>query len=199
MSRLFPSIFAIVVGFATLIGLFIAPNLGQIMLNWGSLLAAFALLMGIINLMRVHLNRASTERNLYSLVLVLSMWAIFFLSLTDWLGLTNNTVAEIFTYVQAPLEGAFASLIAVLLLVAGFNMLKHQRSVWTVLFLLAAVLVLLSTIALTAFGTLFLEIRYWLEAIVVTAGMRGILIGVALGSVMIAIRLLLGIDQPYNK
>lgn len=199
MSRLFPSIFAIIAGFATLVGLFVLPQLGQILLNWGSLLAAFALLVGIINLMRVHLNRASTERNAYSLILVLSMWAVFFLSLTDWLGLTNGIVDTIFTYVQVPLEGAFASLVAVLLLTAAFRMLQQQRNGWTALFLLTAVLVLLSTITLSFFGTVFLEIRYWLEALVVTAGMRGILIGVALGSVMIAIRLLLGIDQPYNK
>lgn len=199
MSRLFPSIFAIIAGFATLVGLFILPQLGQILLSWGSLLAAFALLVGIINLMRVHLNRASTERNVYSLILVLCMWAVFFLSLTDWLGLTSGIVDTIFTYVQVPLEGAFASLVAVLLLTAAFRMVQQQRNVWTALFLLTAVLVLLSTITLSFFGTVFLEIRYWLEALVVTAGMRGILIGVALGSVMIAIRLLLGIDQPYNK
>lgn len=199
MSRLFPSIFAILAGFATLIGLFILPDLSQLLLTWGSLLAAFTLLTGILNLMRVHLNRAAGERNIYSLILVLCMWAVIFLSLTDWIGLTPDLLPAVFTYVQVPLEGAFASLVAIVLLVAGFKMLQRQRTIWTGLFLLSAVLILLSTITLSFFGTILLEIRYWLEAIVITAGVRGILIGIALGSVMIAIRLLLGLDQPYNK
>jgi hypothetical protein len=43
------------------------------------------------------------------------------------------------------------------------------------------------------------RVRETIDGIVVTAGMRGILIGVALGTIMITLRLLTGLDRPYSS
>jgi hypothetical protein len=40
-------------------------------------------------------------------------------------------------------------------------------------------------------------LRAWLLAVPVTAGMRGILLGIALGTIATALRVLLAVDRPY--
>lgn len=194
MKRLFPAIFAVPIGLATLVGLLLYPPLSQLFLQWGGILAAFALLMGVVNLMRVHLQRATKERNVFSVALVLSMWIVFLVS-----ALNPTTASLIFNTVQVPLEAAVASLLAFVLLAAGFRLLQRQRTGWMLLFWLSALIVLLSSVGLPGVQEWLVPVRQLLDTLVVTAGMRGILLGVALGSFLGALRLLLGIDQPYNK
>lgn len=199
MKRLFPALIAIVIGFVTLAGLLIAPFISQLLLSWGGVLAAFALLTGVLNLMRVHLGRATKETNVNSLALVLSLWIVLFLAVTDRIGVTEGAVAEVFYSIQSPLETAVAGLLAFVLLMAGIRMMQRQRTGWTALFLSAAVFTLVSTAGIPAIQATLLPVTRIIESVIVTAGVRGLLIGVALGSVMIAIRLLLGVDQPYNQ
>jgi uncharacterized membrane-anchored protein YitT (DUF2179 family) len=96
-------------------------------------------------------------------------------------------------------------LLAFFLLFAGFRLLQRQRNIWSVLFILTAVLILLSNAlinsALLPAGAslVFSQMRNTIQDIFVTAGIRGILIGVALGIVMLSIRMLIGLERPYNK
>lgn len=208
LKRGVPVFIAIFLGFLTLIGLIIPlPQINQIVLNWAGFLAAIALLLGILNLLGVHTRRLFQERNLYSGILVLSMIALFTLAITDSpaIGLTNNGVDTVFNWVQAPLESALASLLAFLLLIAGFQMLRRRRNGWSFLFLFTALLVLLGnvmvvlTLVPTPIRELVSQVQRVIQDVIVTAGMRGILLGIALGTITLSIRLLLGMERPYNK
>jgi hypothetical protein len=194
MSRLFPAIFAVPVGLATLVGLLFYPPLSQMLLQWGGILAGFALLMGVINLMRVHLRRAAQEYNIYSLATVLSMLVV-------WLAAATNpsNLQLIFTHVLVPLETAVASLLAFVLLAASWRLWQRQRTGWMALFWFSALFVFLSGMGIPALNPILAPSRQLFDILVVAAGVRAILLGVALGSFMVALRLLLGIDQPYNK
>src|SRR5690606_18651881 len=136
-----------------------------------------------------------------------SMLAVAALAITDSdaVNLTENGVGVVFNMVQAPLEAAVASLLAFFLLFAGFRLLKRQRNIWSVLFLLTAVLILLSnalinsTLLSPEANLVFGQLRNTIQNIFVTAGIRGILIGVALGIVTMSIRMLIGLERPYNK
>jgi len=46
--------------------------------------------------------------------------------------------------------------------------------------------------------SVFGEVRTWIERVPATAGVRGILLGVALGTVATGFRLLIGADRPYG-
>jgi hypothetical protein len=48
-------------------------------------------------------------------------------------------------------------------------------------------------------NALLTPVRNLINAIFVTAGMRGILIGVALATITLSLRLLAGLERPYNK
>ena len=208
LKRGIPVVIAVFFGVLTLLGLLVPlPEVSNLLLSWGGFLAAVALLLGVVNLFTVHITRLFRERNLYSGILILSMLAVVVLAITDSaaVNLTENGVGTVFNVVQAPLEAAVASLLAFFLLFAGFRLLKRQRNIWSVLFILTAVLILLSNAlinsALLPAGAspIFSQMRNTIQDIFVTAGIRGILIGVALGIVMLSIRMLIGLERPYNK
>lgn len=194
-----PVTIAVTIGLATLLGLLLYPALSDLILGWAAFLAGAALILGILNLLGIHLRRTA-EGNVYSLILVLSMVTVFSLAVTDALEITDGGVGLIFLYVQAPLEAALASLLAFFLLFAGVRLLQHQRNIWSGLFLLTAVLVLLSQSPLpTALRVVVAPIASFIDDVLVVAGMRGLLLGVALGTITLSLRLLAGIERPYSS
>ncbi|MCB8929263.1 MAG: hypothetical protein H6652_26970 [Ardenticatenaceae bacterium] len=196
---------AVFFGLVTLIALlFNVSGISTVILGWASFLAAIALILGVLNLLAVHLTRLFGERNLYSGVLVLGMLAVFAAAVLDGLTGTDN-VGLLFTWVQAPLEAALASMLAIFLLLSGVQLLKRQRTGWAFLFGLTATVVLLGQ-ALLASRLLPAGLRQpvnqvveFIQTIVVTSGIRGLLIGVALGTLLLSLRLLVGVERPYNK
>lgn len=206
IKRVLPLAIAVAFGLLTLVGFLLPlPALGDIILSWVGFLAAIALILGVLNLLAIHVQRATTDNNLYSLVLVITMLVVFGLAVTDALSITTGGVATAFDWVQVPLETALASLMAFFLLFLGFHMLRRQHSWRAVLFWATAVLILLSsaltttTILPAGIRNLFSQIQNIINNIIVIAGTRGLLIGIALGTITMSLRLLLGIDQPYNK
>lgn len=193
-----PVIVALLFGWATLFGLLLFPAAGNRLLEWGAFIAAVALILGVLNLMLVHLRRATQSG--YSIVLLASMFIVFALAAADGLGLTDGGVNAVFLYILAPLEAAMASLLAFFLLFAGVRLLRQRRSVWSVLFLVAAIILLLAQSPLPgSMGAALVPVRDLINELFVSAGMRGILIGVALGIITLSLRLLAGLEQPYSK
>lgn len=196
---------AIFFGLVTLIALlFNVSGISAIILGWASFLAAVALILGALNLLLVHLTRLFKEKNLYSGVLVLGMLLVFAAAVLDGLSGSNN-VDRLFNWVQAPLEAALASLLAIFLLLAGVQLLKRQRTRWAFLFSFTAIVMLLGQ-ALLSSRLLPAALRQpvnqaveFVQNVVVTAGIRGLLIGVALGTLLLSLRLLMGVERPYNK
>ncbi len=205
IKRSIPVAIAVAVGLLTFFGLLLnLPQVSGLLLRWASFLTAMALLVGVLNLLSVHLSRL-LKGNLYSGALALSMVALFVLAITDSLGMTQNGVTVVFRWVQFPLEAALSSLLAFLLLFAGAQMLRHQKTVGGALFLLTAVLVLLSAVLSTSrfvpdtMAALARQLQEAISTFFVTAGMRGLLLGVALGTITLSVRLLMGVERPYNK
>lgn len=201
-----PVFIAILFGSLTLLGLlFNLPAINNLTLGWAGFIAGFTLLLGILNLFYVHVQRFIKRKNIYSAILALSMLAIFALALTDNAGLTDNSVQTAFTWVLAPLEAALASLLAFFLLFAGFQMLRRQRALWSFLFILTAVFLLAGNALVTASllppgaSQIVAQWQNIVQNVVVLAGLRGLLLGIALGTILLGIRILTGLERPYNK
>ncbi|HFE66641.1 MAG TPA: hypothetical protein ENJ93_05195, partial [Chloroflexi bacterium] len=182
-----PIFIAILFGGLTLLGLlFNLPALNSLMLGWAGFIAGFALLLGILNLLYVHSHRTIKKKNIYSAILVFSMLGVFVLAVTDNMGLTDNGVQTTFNWALAPLEAALASLLAFFLLFAGFQMLKRQRTIWSILFILTAILILVSnalavsTLLPQNINQIVIQVQHVIQNIIVLAGMRGLLLGIAL-------------------
>ena len=199
IRKTLPLVLTYIFGIAAIIGLLFVPVLAKLLTGWVGFLAAVALLIGILNLLSVHSRRLITG-NFYSIVLVVSFLAVITLGITDALEVTDNGVSTVFHYVQAPLEAALASMLAFFLLFAGARIIQRRRNWWGLLFIGFVVIFLLGRTPLPgSIGEIFIDISELISTIFVSAGMRGILIGVALGAIAVSIRVLTGMDRPYDK
>ena len=194
-----PLIVALGFGLSTLLGLLFVPSLAHTLLGWGTLLAVVALLFGVLNLFFVHAGRLF-RGNLYSGVLVLSMLAVFVLAVLDGLELTQGAADMAFHWAQAPIEATLAALLAFFLLFAAARLLHRRPNRWSFIFFITLVIILISQSPLPEAAANWVG---WLSDILTIvfagAGMRGLLIGVALGAVTIATRILVGMERPYNQ
>lgn len=199
LKRSIPTTVAVIAGLVTLASLLIFPDLSTLLLEWAAFLAAVALVAGILNLLAIHLRRTA-GRNIYSLVLILGMLLVFSLAVTDALGLTEDGVGAVFSVVQVPLEAALASLLAFFLLFGGIRLWQRQRSGWSFLFLLAVLFLLISQSPLpVAVEELVGPARSFIYDVLVTPGVRGLLLGTSLGVITLSLRLLAGLERPYSS
>lgn len=175
--------------------------LGQVLVDWAVILAGVALILGVVNLLLVHFRKVRMRRPgwPYSIVLLVSLWIVLVLGLLDPAGPQSENVLWIFHTIQVPLQSAFFALMAFFMLTATYRAFRVRR-LESLLFIGSGLVVLLGT---TAAGTSLWEgfgtIRAWILSVPAMAGARGILIGVALASVIMGLRLLLGIDRPYAE
>jgi hypothetical protein len=204
MKSLVPTSIAIAVGLLVLIGYFIPLESLQVMRNtlvqWAVILTAFALIAGVVNLLVVHWSkiRRRERGGLYSLVLIISLLAT--LAVVVVFGPTSTWSVWIFDNIQAPVESSLMALLAFVLLFAGIRLLRRRLDLFSILFLVTAVLVLLGTAPFFFAGQVpvLSQVRALIAQVPAAAGARGILLGVSLGILVTGIRILTGSDRPYS-
>ena len=195
---------AIVSGVIVLLGYFFdVPGLRDLRLqlvDWAVILAAVALLVGVLNLTRVHWKRFRTSQrgSANSLILIISM-LITLLIVGIWGGPTSAGSMWIYNHILVPIEARLLALLAVVLIYA-FARMFHRKITFPVLVFAGVVLfVLIGAFTLPILDfPLLTELRAWLTQVWALAGMRGILLGVALGTIATGLRILLGSDRPYG-
>lgn len=197
--RWLPTALAIAIGLITLLDYFfdmpILDALGIAFREWTIILTAFALLVGIINLLQVHLARVIYRHEAgagYSALVIITATVVTVTGL--WFGLPSEPMAWLFDNVYVPLQSAFFALMAFFLATAAYRALR-ARTIETMWMLIMALIVFLGQAPLWG---IFAEAREWVLNVPTTAGVRGLLIGVALGTMATALRLLVGWDRPYS-
>jgi hypothetical protein len=199
VKRALPIGLAIAFGLMTVLGLFFFSPLSDLLTGWGSFLAAVALMLGLLNLLGVHWRRVG-RGNFYSAVLVLAFLGMVALGVLDVLGVTSGGLAVAFDNVLLPLEAALASLMAFFLIFAAVRLLRREPSGWSLLFITTVLIVFLGRIALpAAAGDVMVRLSDFVSDVMVNAGLRAILLGVALGTITITLRVLSGSERPYDK
>jgi hypothetical protein len=173
----------------------------DVLVEWAVIVAGFALLLGLFNVLRVHGERVGRRHQgwPYSLVLLLAMmvaWIPPVLSPDN--PMQNMLDHVVFDYVISPLGASLAALVVFALSLAAFRLLRARRSVGAVLFLLVVALALLGSAPFTGLEWLA-DIRDWIINVPGMAGMRGLLLGVALGTVITALRVFLTSERPHSE
>lgn len=194
----------IISGLLTLWGLFpgspVAP-LATIMIQFVVVIGALAVLLGVLNLLWVHLRRvvAGEQGWPFSLVLLFSTLIVIGLVTLERLDiLAAGSSGFLFNAVQVSVESALAGLLAFFLVYAAARLLR-QRMTWAgLLFVLTLIVVLIGWLQLPDLGA-FNVISEWLRTVPASAGARGLLIGVALGMTTAGVRVLLGQDPSYRE
>jgi hypothetical protein len=203
-----PAAVAIGVGLVTLIGLLtpipLLIGVRLVMVDWAAVLAGLALLLGVLNLLLVHMRKvqAGSKGWSYSLVVVATAVVVLFLGLLEGQAAifeSGSLTHTLFSGVVMAGQATLASLVMFVLVYAAARTLRDRPSPWTVGFLVVVVIVLIGWLPLTVFQVSGLSnLRNWLIQVPGTAGARGILLGVALGSVLVGLRVLTGVERPYK-
>jgi hypothetical protein len=194
------------VGLLTLIGLYTPFGLPEViaslLLQWVGVTAALALLIGVINLLTVHMGRLLRweKGGFYSLVIVLSGLLVVGVYIAN--PRTTDTDEPIrlalFEALQVSLESALAGMLFFFLVYAAYRLLGRGITWGNCLFLSAFLVVVLGWLPIQGLS-LLQDGREWLLEVPVMAGSRAILIGIALGTLIVGLRVLIGQEQAFRE
>ena len=194
---------ALIAGLLVLAGYFVPALAGiqSIMLGWAAVIAAMAALVGVLNLISVHGDkvRRREKGSIYSAILMMGLFITFILGLLPP-GPSNPFLVSLFKAIILPSQAALMALLAVTLLYAAVRLLRRRPDLMSIVFLISAALMLLGAATLP-FGEIPILsnwVRPWVTQVLALGGSRGILIGVALGSLLTGLRVLFGADRPYG-
>ncbi len=195
-------IFAVVTGALIVLGYFVPALSGiqTILLGWAIILAGAATVLGVFNLVLVHGNKITRREKgaSYSGILLLSLFATFVFGLA--LGPGHPAMQLVVNSIIVPVEASLMAVLAVTLVYASIRLLRRRPNVMSIVFIVTAILMLVSsaTLPFGEIGPLNNFLRPWIQHVLALGGARGILIGVALGALTTGLRVLFGADRPYG-
>jgi hypothetical protein len=174
-------------------------NIVNVLIAWGAIVAAFALLLGLANLVVFHVQRIAKRDSQmpFSILILATALVVFLLVLPS--GGTDATAQWVLRYIYQPLEASFLALLVFFIDTAVYRALRVRT--WEMaLFAISALVVLIGSVPFTQLlSPLLPEARDWVMNVPTVAGVRGILLGVGLGIIATGLRLLTGIDRPYSE
>ena len=188
-------------------------QLARIAIDWAALLAALALIVGLLNVTAGHVSRVARRQPdwYYSLVLLVSMVLVIVTGtlVGFWSdageikmvvlpsSLVEQPIRDIFRAIYEPLAGSFLALLAFFSLSAALRALRRRTLDALVILIVALLVLTLNALPSAQELPVLGESVRWASDYIALAGARGLLIGAALGAVVAGVRVLLGFDQPY--
>lgn len=172
----------------------------EALIDWAVIIATISLVfLGGLNVLGVHWNKIRHLQSgwVYSLFLLVGFGIMLAAGFSK--GPDDELVRLIFKHVQFPLQATIFSLLAFFVATAAYRAFR-LKSLESLAFLLVAIIVLLGQIPGWALGNLSETlpwVREWILTKVSLGGARGIMLGVALGTIVVSIRVLIGADRPY--
>lgn len=205
---------AIGVGLVVLLGYFIpvagdtSPALRDLLalriyfIDWAVTLAAFATLIAILGLFGTHWRKLRARRNpdRYSFFALAGFVGVFLFGIFAYtISGDVDGFQVVVNSLQVPIETSLMAVLAVTLTLATMRLFQRRRGLLPLVFAVSVLIFLLLNSGLLASVDTG-PMRYLLVALqtLPVAGGRGILLGIALGSVMAGLRILIGAERPYS-
>jgi hypothetical protein len=165
---------------------------------WITLIWAAALILGTLSLTK-HLMlkmRGKSEGWGYSVIALVSMVATMLIGFKT--GMKDGSLfMDIFKYVLAPLEATTFSLLAFYIASAAFRAFR-ARNIEATLLLVAATIIMIGRVPIGDAISEYLPLTAnFILDYPNTAAKRGIMIGVGLGMISTALKIILGIERGY--
>ncbi len=208
-----PLVITFVVGVFMAVQFFIPHALVQTpyerLLEWGRIVAAFALVLGIQSLLRTHWDKIRRRRRdwPYSVAAIASFVVMCVIGI-GWGHRRGTGFDWVFRHIQVPLDATMFSLLAFFIASAAFRTFR-ARSAEATLLLIAAVVVMLGRVPSTLIvilgrtgigqhlHSIMPDISEWIMNVPTVAGKRGIIFGVTLGMIATALRIIAGIERSH--
>lgn len=167
-------------------------------LLWQTIVAGFALLLGVVSIVRVHWGRVRTHHRdwFYSVTLLICLAVMSVSGVVFGIG-TGTLFDNLFMSIQAPMMSTMFSVLAFFIASAAYRAFR-ARSMQAAILLLTAVLVMLGRIPMGQL--IYQHLPDWANWIMMfpsVAVQRGILLGAALGAASMSLRVMLGLERTY--
>ncbi len=208
MKRNVPLLMVVVGGILMIIQYFIPHQASQTVydyyLEWVPIVAAFALILGVGSLLRIHTHkiRRKAKNWPYSLAIILPIFIvpIFALMLPGSLGggLDTGSVYH-FSYmsIQVPIQSTMFSLLAFYIASAAFRAFRAKSALATVL-LLAAIVVMMGQVPIgELLGSWFPRVGQWILRFPNMAAKRAIELGVGFGILATSLKIIFGVERNW--
>lgn len=175
--------------------------------DWFSIVAAFAIWLGALNLMKISFQKVFRRKSDwgYAVVIIMSFLLMVVVGFAEGKGFRDQGTAFdwLFQFVYTPLSATMFAILAFFVASASYRAFR-ARNFEATLLLLAAFLVMLGRVptgdVLTGFmpeGMRLSAVASWIMNFPQTAGQRAIMIGIALGLVSTSLRIILGIERSH--
>lgn len=212
-KRLIPILLGSVAGVLVLVDLLfsnvfnqsatVQSSSGEI-LRWAAVVAAFALLAGVTNVVAHHIRRLMRREQHwpYSIALLLGVLIPPAIALYSYLAEGTTDVASsalfqaVVRWVYTPLSVSLLALLTFFAITAAIRALGSGNREAIVVVVVATVMVL-AQLPLLANVPYVGETLAWIQNYIALAGLRGLAFGAAIGAIVASIRILLGLDRPY--
>lgn len=205
---------AIGIGLVVLLGYFIPAGVGiealgslltlrTVLVDWTVTLAAFATLVAIAALVGAHWRKLRARRNpdRYSFFTLAGFVAVVLFGIISY-ALSGNVSGfqQVVNGLQVPVETSLMAAVAVILTLASLRLFQRRKGLLSVIFAVSVLVFLLLNSGLLASLDNVPGVPLILVGLqtLPVAGGRGILLGIALGSIMAGLRILLGAERPYS-
>jgi hypothetical protein len=168
------------------------------MLKWLIIVLTFAMILGIGNLIKLHIQKVQRRRRdwLYSIVALFGISASLVTGFGWGIG-ADSPFMTLFNYVQIPMQATMFSLLAFYIASAAFRTFR-ARTLEATLLLIAAVIVMLGRVPLEGIvGQWLPDLAEWILDYPNMAAKRGIMIGIGLGAISTALKIILGIERSW--
>lgn len=168
------------------------------LMNFGIVIAAFALGLGAANLLIIHGRhiRKRTPRQWY-----FSAWMfiVMFAFIIIGVGYTVNAPAYVWLFENTltPVSTTTYSLLAFFIASAAYRAFRFRTSEGALL-LISGVILMLGNIPIVSISIpAIADLAAWINRVPTMAGLRAILIGAAVGTIVLGIRTYLGQEKGY--
>ena len=168
-------------------------------LDWPPIIGVFAMMRGVISLTRGSVTKIKRRSDgwRYSIVTLIGL---FFMSATGILGHYYPPSTDIFDWqfnnIMIPISATMFSLLAFYIASAAYRAFR-ARSVLATILLVAAIIVMIRFFPLGPLTGVVGATSDWILNVPNLAAKRAIIIGVGLGIVTTAMKVILGIERSY--
>jgi len=166
-------------------------------LDWIIIVGVFAMALGLWSMFRVSVAKIQSKAPAwgYNIITLVGLFGMILLGLFSGIE-EGKPFMNLFWYIYTPIQATMFSLLAFYIASAAYRAFRARTLVATIL-LLTAVLIMLRLIPLGSISGLNQTVASWILSVPNMAAKRAIAMGIGLGGIATALKVVLGIERSY--
>jgi len=203
MRKEIPLFIVLVCGIFMALQFFVPHSWSQFLyryaLDWLIVIGIFALALGIWSFIKVSYDKIQrrSENWPYAIIALAGLFGMIFFGLWFMGGLESYMYRHFFSFIMIPIQATMFALLAFFIASAAYRAFRARSILATVLLLGALVVMLRFNPFLGPLGEPMAKLADWILNVPNLAAKRAIIMGIGLGMVATALKVILGIERGY--